>query len=577
MRRLMITALITGCLSQAAAAQPFHISEASIDDLHQAIQSGQTTCEAVVSASIQRIKKYNLSTTDKAPINAITEINPAALSDARALDKAYKKQQKLSGPLHCVTIILKDNIDSYDTTTTTGSFSMLGSQPNRDAFLVGQLRQAGAIILAKGGMDEFAWGLSGISSRTGRIGNAYDADLCPGGSSGGPAAAVSANFAMIGIGTDNSGSVRIPAAFNGLAGLRPTRGLISQHGLFPMGNLDGTAGPMTRNIKDLAIVLSVLATPDVSDKKTLEAEHPANYTSFLNKDALRNKRIAIIRHVGENDTFKNMPEYEAQVMEDTFNNLRKLGATLVDFDLPSYDNNRTDNQTGEIEDINDYLASFPAARKNFTDICNSGRTNNFGTAEECLKFRDSVQSRKSKIYKKVLNIFAKNKNYIHKVMDDNTFDALLIPISTHGSATYDAYSVNTWISPVSSNAGLPAIEFIAGYTPDKLPVGIELIGRQYDEGKLIGMAYAYEQQSVKRIPPTLPPADEELNKLSIGQTNGLYTMLGAAAYNEVISKRKSDEELPKLLTADKFKEIAQTQIKAYKKSGTVTSGSVRNN
>src|SRR5580658_3746684 len=246
--------------------------------IHTAIEQHQLTCEQLINHYLERIKQYNLSTAKHAPINAFNEINPTALDQARQLDNHYSQTQKLSGSLHCIPVVLKDNIDTYDATTTSGTLALLGNQPNQDAFLVSQLRKAGAIILAKGGMDELASGFSGISSRSGRIGNAYDPDKNPGGSSGGPAAAVSANFAMIGIGTDNSGSVRIPAAFNGIVGLRPSTGLISQRGIFPAGNLDGTAGPLARNVEDLARLLDVIAQEDPQDKKTISVPRVATYT-----------------------------------------------------------------------------------------------------------------------------------------------------------------------------------------------------------------------------------------------------------------------------------------------------------
>ena len=248
------------------AQMQFNLEEATIDSIHTAIKNHQITCTQLITAYLNRIKKYNLSVDKAAPINAFTEINPSVLNEAQYIDDTYAKTKKLVGPLHCIPVLLKDNIDSFDTTSTSGSFALLGNQPTKDAFLVSRLRKAGAIILGKGGMDEFASGMIGISSRSGRIGNAYDSTKNPGGSSGGPAAGVSANFAVIGIGTDNSGSVKIPAAFNGLVGLRPSTGLISQQGIFPMGTLDAAAGPLTRTTKDLAIVLDVIAQPDRADK-----------------------------------------------------------------------------------------------------------------------------------------------------------------------------------------------------------------------------------------------------------------------------------------------------------------------
>lgn len=197
----------------------FKLTEYTIASVHQAIQSHQLTCTKLINDYLFRIKIYNLSLRYEAPINAFVALNPNIFNEAQKLDSYYTKTGHIKGPLHCIPVIVKDNIDTINSPSTSGSLAMLGSQPINNAFLVQQLIQAGAIIIGKGSMDEFASGMTGISGRSGRVGNAYDPTQNPGGSSSGSAAAVSANFAIIGIGTDNSGSVRIPAAFNGVYGI----------------------------------------------------------------------------------------------------------------------------------------------------------------------------------------------------------------------------------------------------------------------------------------------------------------------------------------------------------------------
>ncbi len=214
-----------------------------------------------------------------------------------------------------------------------------------------RLRKAGAIILAKGAMDEFAWGMMGINSRNGRIGNAYNGNKNPGGSSGGPAAAVSANFALAGIGSDNSGSVRIPASFNGLVSLRPSTGLISQDGIFPMGKIDGVAGPLARTLSDLAVLMDVIST----------RKNQKSYSAYLNKSGLQNKRIGIVKIVSDIDTFKNMPPEVMKLMQKAYLDMEKQGARFVEVKLSKFDVNRELNQAGEIQDINNYLISYPAS------------------------------------------------------------------------------------------------------------------------------------------------------------------------------------------------------------------------
>ncbi|KTD52883.1 amidase [Legionella quateirensis] len=534
----------------------FQLEEASITDVHKAITEHQLTCEQLVTAYIERIKKFNLSVTDSPPINAITEINRSALDDARQKDNLFEKTNTLSGPLHCIPIILKDNIDSFDTTTTAGSYALLGNQPSKDAFLSQKLREAGAIILGKGGMDEFAWGMMGISSRNGRIGNAYNPDKNPGGSSGGPAAAVSANFAMAGIGSDNSGSVRIPAVFNGLIGMRPSTGLISQSGLFPMGKIDGVAGPMTRTVSDLAILLDVIAKPDPEEKNAKNINHPQSYTAYLNKNGLQNKRIGIVRQVGTVDTFKDMPEHILNIMQKAYSDMQNLGARFIEIKLNGFDTHREYNQAGEIQDINKYLNSYPATRTNFRDICESNRTRNFGTINECLKFMKKMEKQTVHEIKLAHNIALKNNDYVNKMMQEKQLDALLIPISTQGIATYDGNTINTWRAPVSSNSGMPSIAFIIGYFQD-MPIGVELIGKHYTESALIEMAYAYEQHSPKRQVPKMPKENKQVENMSIAQFNNVINQLGKKAYEQVLKPYGNDENK---LTAEVFQKITQSVL-----------------
>lgn len=549
---LFLSGILTTVSMPSFASVKFTLEEATIDSIQHAIQTSNITCVQLIENYLTRIKQYNLSLTRGAPINAFTEINPSVLDEARRLDEYYTKTHRLSGTLHCVPVLLKDNIDSYDTTTSAGSFALLGNQPIKDADLTSRLRQAGAIILGKGGMDEFAWGMKGLSSRSGRIGNAYDPTQNPGGSSGGPGAGVSANFAVIGIGSDNSGSVRIPAAFNGLVGLRPSMGLISQQGMFPMGNLDGTAGPLTRSTKDLAIALDVIADPAKKEK---------SYVSFLNVNGFKAKRIGIVHLVHDINTFNQMPPFITALIEKAKHDMQTLGATFIDIDLPQFDNNRDFNQSGEIEDVNAYLNAFPGTRRNFQDICESQRTTVFGRTKGCLNFMNRVAKHDSRDYQLALFIFTKNKQYIESIMEKNHLDALLIPISTHGSATYDALTVNTWRAPVSSNTGLPSIAFNIGYV-NQMPVGIELIGPSFKEGDLIAMAYAYEIHHAPRIKPVMPKANDELTKLSIPKMNHLLTLIGVSTYQKVIVNLDENQELSEILTPTLFAKIVEEELKA---------------
>jgi len=558
---VLLTANIVIASNNSKNNLPISLEEVTIESIHNAIKNHQISCEELVNNYLERIKLYNLSISKHAPINAFTEININVMDQARKLDDAYSNTQRLTGSLHCIPVILKDNIDSYDSTSTSGTLALLGNQPNQDAFLVEKLREAGAIILGKGGMDELASGMFGINSRSGRIGNAYNPDKNPGGSSGGPAAAVSANFTMIGIGSDNSGSIRIPAAFNGIYGLRPSTGLISQRGIFPAGNLDGSAGPLARNVEDLARMLDVIAKEDQHDKKTLNIPRVLTYTAYLNKNGLKSKRIGIVRSVGNINTYKSMPKDITQIFKQSLQAMKNSGAIIVDnITLPEFNNNRDSNMAGMRQDIDAYLTSYPAVRKNYQDLCESNRTRAYGNMKKCLKFFESMPIKFGKKYKDALNIFNKNKIYVENIMKQNHLNALLVPISTTGTATYDPYKVNTWQAPISSNAGLPAITINLGYTDsDKMPIGAELIGKQYSEGILIEIAYAYEKNSQPRIIPTMPEQNFVLEKLGIPEYNNLLTTIGYKSYYEVLIKHKSDQSW-KDLQPMIFKDIVYREI-----------------
>lgn len=526
-----------------ATPAAFNLEELTIQDIHTALKKREISCEQLMIAYLNRIKHYNLSIYPSAPFNAFTNLNPTLLDIARKQDHMLRNHQT-PGPLHCIPVILKDNIDTYDIPATSGSFALLGNQPNQDAFLVEKLRQAGAIVIGHGTMDEFASGLSGISSRSGRTGNAYNSSKNPGGSSSGPAVAVSANFAVIGIGTDNSGSIRVPAVFNGVVGLRPSTGLISQKGIFPRGNLDGVPGPITRTVTDLAITLDIIAQPDPLDVKTLNIPRPQTYTRYLNKDGLKGKRIGIIDKVGNFEIRKKLTLSMLNFLNETQRHLTELGAQVIpDIQLPEFNSDRRYNQSGEVQEVNEYLASFPATRRNYQDICTSHRSVTFFDADKCLSFVKNNPKKLSRPYQNTLFMFEKNKQYVEKVMDHYKLDALLIPISASGEASYEVNQIFTWQAPVASNARLPAITMVIGYsdTPNKMPVGIELIAKQFNEGALIEIAYAYEQHSPKRHLPTMPEADKSLFSYDVSELNNLFTCIGSSTYNHVFKNHPSSE------------------------------------
>lgn len=520
---------------QMAMAEPQAISATnpSIAQIQTALKNHTITCEQLITFYLDRIKQYNLTTINGlAPINAITEINPNALKIAQQKDQAAASSHgAMEGKLFCVPVIIKDNIDGRGMTTTAGSYALIGTKPLKNSGIVDLLVKENAIILAKSSMDELAMGMTGISSRSGRIGNPYDTNYNPGGSSGGSAAAISANFGVIGIGTDNSGSVRIPAAYNGIYGIRPTQGLITNSGIFPMGNIDGTPGPMARNVADLALSLDVLAKKD-SRKGIAYSEHLAE-----NK-TLAGKRIAAVHRVGKYDLWNNMSGKTQQVYGQVLNNLNKLGATIVELDLPRFNNDRTNNMAGTTEEVNDYLINTQATRADIAEMCASNRTHVAGNAEACRLLFAKVPSRNSAKYKEALNNITRNREYITSIMQQQQLDGLFLPIGTTGSSTYDLKTVNSWQAPVSSNSGLPSIVIPIGQNENKMPMAMEIVGKQFSESKLLGIAYVYEQHYTNFIPPNLVK-DEQFNYWSVIQLNILYEQIGKLAFDSILNHHPS--------------------------------------
>src|SRR6185437_11596268 len=525
---------ITSCsnkVSQSTQTNQVHEYK-TINEIHNAITTHQSTCHEITNSYLARIYKYNLSiSNNKPPLNAISQINVDLLNQADILDKSYARNSKLSGSLFCVPVIVKDNIDVLGMETASGSEALIGSQPLNDARLVTKLKKEGAIIIAKAGMDELAMGATGISSLDGRIGNAYDVTQNPGGSSGGTAAAVAANFAIIGIGTDNSGSVRLPAAFNGLYGLRPTQGLISKDGVFPMVNIDGTPGPMAKNVTDLAISLNAIT------------ESGIDYTKYLNSKGLSGKTIAILNTAGNYDIWKNMPQNIRSIYNQATQNLIKSGATIKYLDLPKFDNNRKPHMAGTADDVNNYLQHNLTTRSSMQEMCKSDNMRVIGSKLDCLTDVKSIPKKGSVKYKEALTIISYNLQYVTKIMENEHIDGILLTVSKSGSSTYDLTNVNTWQAPVSSNTGLPSIVIQIGHNKDSMPIAMEIVGNKLAEGELLSMAYDYEQHYIAYMPPTLTPSND-FDNWPISKLNNLFRQIGKDTYNSVIKPKNKNEVSP---------------------------------
>src|SRR5487761_2350408 len=334
-RLIRIAILVWACqllVAAQASAQSFQLMEASIADIHAAMQARTLTCHSLVQQYLDRIQAYD----KQGPgINAMIYVNPRALEQADAMDQEFRRTHTLK-PLGCVPIVLKDNYDTADMPTTAGSVLLKGAQPARDAFTVARLRQAGALILGKTNLQEFALGGISVSSLGGQTKNPYDLTRTPGGSSGGTGAAVAANFAAAGTGSDTGGSILSPASANNLVGIRPTRGLISRDGIVPVSFTQDTAGPLTRTVADCARMLDAMVGYDPNDPVTaLGVGHvPKTYTAFVEKgqDGLKGARLGVFRTM-----FGHGPNYEEanRVMARAIKTLKRQGAIIVEVEDPA--------------------------------------------------------------------------------------------------------------------------------------------------------------------------------------------------------------------------------------------------
>src|SRR6516164_4281453 len=371
----LLTAALSmpGMQAQTTAGKKakFEVTETTIAETREAIRSGKVTCRQVVEAYIQRIREYDQSTR----LNAIIVINPEAQADADKLDQEYARTHKLR-PLHGIAVIVKDNYDTKGLQTTGGSLAMKGFVPVEDAFMVKRLREAGAIILAKSNMAEWAFSpYVTMSSIAGTTRNPYDLERVPAGSSGGTGAAVAASLGEVGLGTDTGNSIRGPSSHNSLVGIRPTMGLTSRDGIIPLFLGNDIGGPMARTVADAARVLEVVAGYDPADPvtKLSEGKIPKHYTEFLDKNGLRGARIGVFRKYIDAPTTD--PQVKA-LTEAAIEELKRKGAEIIEpFVVPDFDKLTENIWCGDFQaDLNHYLATHAqnARYKSLAEIVQSG-------------------------------------------------------------------------------------------------------------------------------------------------------------------------------------------------------------
>ncbi len=504
------------------------MEEYSIQQLQALMQSGEISSRQLTEMYLRRIEEIDR---DGPALNAIIELNPDALAIADLLD-IERKAGHLRGPLHGVPILIKDNINTHDRmSTTAGSLALEGSHPPADAFLVARLRSAGAILMGKTNLSEWAnfrseHSVSGWSSRGGQTRNPYALDRNPCGSSSGSAVAVAANLCAAAVGTETDGSIVCPSQTNGIVGIKPTLGLISRTGIIPIAHSQDTAGPMARSVQDAAILLGVLAGSDPADPHSsilAEGTSVPDYSVFLDSDGLKGSRIGVAR------PYFGFDWRVDQIMEDSLRLMKDLGADLID-PLDLLDESKLAKTEIEVllfefkADLNAYLASLgenPPV-KNLEEIIqfnleHQAQVMPFFQQERMVK----AQKKGSLTQKKYLNALTRNLRLsrdegIDKAIREYQLDAIIAPTGSPAwlidPISGDHFSGGGF-SSLAAVAGYPHITVPAGYIFG-LPVGISFFASAWSEGMLLRLAYAFEQAArIRRPPEFLPTADVSIDAI----------------------------------------------------------------
>jgi amidase len=516
---LLVVALLAA--QAPTAAKTLDLDSATLADLNAAFDAGTLTAEKLVQLCLARIKAYDRQ---GPTLRAVIALNPKALQTARELD-AERKAKGRRSPLHGIPVLLKDNFDTFDMPTTGGSVMLEGSVPPDDAFLVKKLRAAGAIILAKVNLSEFASG-SAHSSLGGQMRNPHDLLRTPSGSSGGTGASIAAAYAPLGLGTDTGGSVRGPSTSNGIVGLKPTHGLLSRDGIIPLALSFDTAGPMARSVYDIAVALGVMTGVDPADEATKKSEgkFETDYTKYLKVDALKGARIGIARD------FLGADSDVDWVIDAALAAMRQAGATIVDVRYPRW----LLDAKGEFynavrypefaKQIGDYLATTgPNYPKTIDQLIeraqriNAPRPDGAGPNPG----RWSVMRREAGSgtlddygYTSVRDFgLPLIRAVVEGLITSQKLDAIVYPTSPRRPALLAA-PPDAPGGPASSPAnianltGFPDLIVPAGFTGDDLPVGLSFFGPAFSEPKLLALGYSFEQATrVRRLPvhtPALP-------------------------------------------------------------------------
>ena len=493
----------------------FSLLETTIDELQQKMKSGAYTSRMITELYLKRIEAIDKN---GPKLNSVIELNPDALKIADEMDRE-RKSGKVRGPMHGIPVMIKDNIDTADKMmTTAGSLAMVGNRASKDAFVVSRLRAAGAVIIGKTNLSEWAnfrssRSSSGWSSRGGRTQNPYVLNRNPSGSSSGSGAAVSANLCVVAVGTETDGSVIAPSSCCGIVGIKPTVGLISRSGIIPISKTQDTAGPMARTVRDAAILLGVMTGIDPDDAVTKESDGKIqkDYTVFLKQDALKGKRIGIEKR------FLTGHLSVVDLYQQAIALLKSQGAEVVEIELLKLTgvvgaSEFTVLQYEFKDGLNRYLEKSNAPVKNLAEVI---RFNNDNMAKAMPWFRqETLESSEKKAgletpeYQEALKKTTGCRKIIDDLMAEQKLDAIAgtsIGIPGCTDLINGDYGTGFYFCPPAAMAGYPHITVPMGHVHE-LPVGLSFIAGAYNEGPLLGIAYAFEQASKKRMSPNFKPS-----------------------------------------------------------------------
>lgn len=504
----------------AGVAKELQLTQASIPQLSAAMDAGTLSSERLVQAYLDRIAAYD----QQGPsLNTVMHLNPDALRRARELDE----ERRVSGPrspMHGIPVVIKDNLDTADMPTTAGSFMLAGSLPPDDAYVVKKLRDAGAIIIAKLNLSEFASG-GALNSLGGVIANPHHLGRTPSGSSGGTGAAIAAGFASMGLGTDTGGSVRGPSSANGIVGLKTTHGLLSRDGVVPLALSFDTVGPMTRSVTDLAVALGVMTGVDPADESTQKSINKfyTDYSQFLQSDSLSGARIGVAR------VFMNDDGEVDWLVESALQSMRDAGATVVDVEFPEWLLKSRGNFYRAIRypefkaQIADYLATLEGnyprdlegliakamtlnAKRDDGVIPNPSR---WSLMRKEVEATDLMGFEYRAVKSHALPLVAET---IAGLMKDNNLDAIVYPTASSPAELIErpagTSEPGSGGSPVilANLSGFPDLILPIGFTGRGMPVTLSMLGTAFSEPTLIGLAYALEQRlQAIRLPIHTPP------------------------------------------------------------------------